>query len=89
MRDRRPGSMRMYGLPFPVCGVAADGRVDGAAVVFEHSGHHGLINAGEGVILQLRRQKLMRGVVFCGDQKSGCVLVNAVDNTRPLHAADP
>ena len=57
--DGRPAVVIGNGHTLAVGGMAADGGVDGAAVVAEIAAGNGLIGAAQGVILQLCGQGLM------------------------------
>ena len=73
---------------FPVRGVAANGRVNGAAVIFHTAADNGLIRPGQGVVRQLGRQFLMGEIVFRHNQQTRRVFINAVDDAGPQFAVN-
>ena len=66
--------------------MAADGRVDSAAVLPEIAHRQALIRPGQGVVRQLGRQGQVGRVVFGGDNEAAGVPVDAVDNAGTLLA---
>jgi len=77
-----------HGHLFPVGAAAADGGVHSAAVLLHIAGHQALVGAGEGVVLQLRAEGQVGGVVFGGDDEAAGIAVDAVDDAGALFAAD-
>ena len=73
---------------FPVAGTAADGGVHRALVFPEIAYHHALIGPGQSVVLELSGKLLVGKVVFSGDDETGGVPVDAVNNTWSQGSAD-
>ena len=73
---------------FPVGGVAANGGIHRAAVFPERAADDGFVGAGHRMVFQLRCQNSMGKVIFGYRQKTGGVLINAVDNAGAQHAVD-
>lgn len=55
---------------FAVDGVAADGSVDCAAVLLDSTDYDAFVGPGQSVVFELGRQRLMRKIVFCDDEKA-------------------
>ena len=73
----------------PVCGTAADGSVHRPGILPKIAGDDAAVGPGQRVILKLLRQFHMGEVVFCGDDETGGVPVNAVDDAGPQFSVDP
>ena len=72
----------------PVGGMAANGRVDDAAVLPDAAHHQADVGPGQGVVLELGRQRLVGEVILRYDQQARGVLVDAVDDAGPQLAVD-
>ena len=83
-----PASVRHHGHFFPVCAVAADGGIHGAAVLLEIAYGQTLVGPGQGMVGQLGGQTGVGGIVFSGDDEAAGVPVDAVDDAGAQLAAD-
>ena len=90
MGDSPPGrgAVGQHGDFLAVCGMAAQGLVHRAGILFKGAVHHSAVLPGEGVGLNLLRQAGVGKVVFRHNQQAAGVLVNAVNDSRPGHAVD-
>ena len=68
--------------------MAGDGGGDGAAVLAEAPHRHGVVQAEQGVVLELGGQRQVGAVVFGGDDQAGGVPVDAVDDAGAQLAVD-
>lgn len=73
----------------PVRRTAADGSVHRPVILPEIAGDDAAVGPGQRVILKLLRQLHMGGIVFRGNDETGGVSVNAVDNAGPQFSVDP
>lgn len=73
----------------PIRRAAADGSVHRPGILPKIAGDDAAVGPGQRVILKLLRQFHMGEVVFCGDDETGGVPVNAVDDAGPQFSVDP
>ena len=78
----------IYGHPFPVDAVAADGGVHGAPVLPQTAHTNRLVLPRQGVVLKLRGQGQVGRVIFGRDDQAGGVAVDAVDNAWAQGSVD-
>ena len=75
--------------PLPVLGVTIDGRVDDALATGKHAVAHREIGLGDLSASKGQRQGLVGAVGLGHHHETGGVLVEAVDDPRARHTADP
>ena len=76
------------GHPLAVDGMAADRRRNATRPRHGDAMHQRLIDLAHAAILELRRQRVKGSIVLRHDEQSARLLVQPVDDSRPLHAAD-
>ena len=83
-----PAAVRDHRHLLPVPFIPANGSVHGAGILSEVSHDEALIGSGQAVVRELGGETLVGEVVLGGDEKTGGVPVDAVDDAGALLPAD-